>query len=542
MYRNILIFCLIFFAVNRSSSQASKEKPKLVVGIIVDQMRQEYLYRYYDKFGEGGFKRLLNQGFVVKNAHYNYVPTTTAPGHASIYTGSTPRYHGIISNSWYSRNDKKVVGNVDDGSVKTIGSTSANGEKSPHKLKGTTITDELQISTNGKSKVISISLKDRGSILPGGHMADGAFWFDGQTGSFITSSYYTPKLPEWVVDFNASKKVDSLLKLGWHSLLPIAAYNESNGDDHPYEEGFPGIKRPIFPYDLKKLPRKEKYGLLSRTPHGNTITRQLAEQALKKEALGQTSTTDFLAISFSSSDVVGHRFGPQSIEVQDIYLRLDRDIAHLLSTLDHLVGKDRYTLFLTADHGGSDTPKFLAENKVPIGINSKVYDELTTKLNKNYGLTDVVLSFKNQQIYLDKKVLRRKNLDIKKIEQEIVADLYEMDGVAQVYYGDDLKHLNYTEKIGAMVQLGYNNKLSGDIVVVYEPIFWSSPMDYGTTHGSPYNYDTHVPILWYGGNIPKGETVNRYNITDIAPSIAVMLNIKFPNTCIGRPISELFTQ
>ncbi|MCL4167461.1 UNVERIFIED_CONTAM: hypothetical protein GTU68_000840, partial [Idotea baltica] len=280
-------------------------------------MRQEYLYRYYDKFGEGGFKRLMNDGFITKNTHYNYVPTKTAPGHASVYTGSTPRYHGIISNSWYDRKERKVLDNVSDPSMKTVGSSSSRGQKSPFKLKGTTITDELQIFSNGRSKVISMSLKDRGAILPGGHLANGAYWYDGETGKFVTSTFYMEELPDWVEQFNKTKKVDSLMNLGWNTLLPIAEYVESDSDDQPYERGFLIKDKPVFPYDLKKLSKKDKYDLLMRTPHGNTVLRQLAETAISSESLGKSEITDFLAISFSSTDAVGHAFGPQSVEIED---------------------------------------------------------------------------------------------------------------------------------------------------------------------------------------------------------------------------------
>lgn len=544
MTKYIFVFCFIFFSSFKLSTQVSHEKPKLIVGIIVDQMRQEYLYRYYDKFGEGGFKRLMNQGFVTKNTHYNYVPTKTAPGHASVYTGSTPRYHGIISNSWYHRNEKEVLDNVTDPSVKTVGSTSSRGEKSPFKLKGTTITDELQIFSNGRSKVISMSLKDRGAILPGGHLANGAYWYDGETGDFVTSTYYMEELPDWVERFNKTKKVDSLMNLGWNTLLPIAEYVESDSDDQPYEKGFPIKDKPVFPYDLKKLPKKDKYDLLMRTPHGNTILRQLAEDALSSEALGQRGTTDFLAISFSSTDVVGHAFGPQSIEVEDTYLRLDHEIAHLLATLDKTVGKDQYTLFLTADHAGADTPQFLNQSKVPMGMysNSKIVEKLNAKLVETFQAQNLIVNYSNQQVYLDRELIKSKKLDMKEITDVLVSELYDVKGVAQVYTGADLRRFNFSEKLGALVQLGYNNQRSGDVAVVYEPIYWAAPMSQGTTHGSAYNYDTNVPLLWFGANIPKGETVQRYSITDIAPTISVMLNIKFPSESIGNPISELFKE
>lgn len=541
MSKYIAVLCFMLFANNRLYSQQSLEKPKLVVGIIVDQMRQEYLYRYYDKFEDDGFKKLMDQGFVANNTHYNYIPTKTAPGHASVYTGSTPRYHGIIANSWYDRKEKKELNNVDDYSVQTVGSSSLEGERSPSKLLATTITDELQLSNNGKSKVISISLKDRGAILPGGHMADGAYWFDGNTGKFISSTYYMKDLPEWVEHFNGSRKADSLLRLGWDTLLPIEKYAESNGDDHPYEEGFPGKKKATFPYKFNKLSNNDKFDQFMKTPYGNTITRLLAEEAIRNEELGQSSTTDFLAISFSSTDKVGHAFGPQSVEVEDTYLRLDRDIAHLLHTLDKLVGKDQYTLFLTADHAGADTSPYLKEISIPTGYynDSQMLEELNGSLMRITGVGNLIENLSNNQIFLDRRLIEDNNLDYDQVAGKVEKQLLKMQGVSDVILGSELRSAGSSEKIRTMAQLGYNVKRSGDIVIILEPA-WSKTRNYGTEHGSPYNYDTHVPLIWFGDNIPKGETLTRYNITDIAPTISAMLHIKFPSACIGNPISELF--
>lgn len=536
----LILISFLFSGAFSGSSQEVEKRPKLVVGIVVDQMRPEYLYRFYDKFQEGGFKRLMQDGFMAKNTHYNYVPTKTAPGHASIYTGSTPRYHGIISNSWFDRKEKRVVENVEDSSVKIVGNVSNSKGRSPHKLIGTTVTDELQISTNGKAKVISVSLKDRGAILPGGHLSDGSFWFDSSSGNFVTSTYYMEELPKWVKEFNRSRKADSLLNLGWNTLFPIENYIESNGDDHEYELRFPNKKNPVFPYDFSRVEKDKKYDLLTLTPHGNTILRQLAVAALKNEAMGQSNETDFLAISFSSTDAVGHKFGPQSIEVEDIYLRLDREIAIVLKALDEFIGVDNYTLFLTADHGAVDTPGYLAETRVPVTLNNDIPQRLTNELQELYGTSDFIMSFKDQQIFLDEDLIVQRGLNISKVVKVIENYLYELDGTTQVYLKDNLRRLSYSDKIGSMVQLGYHNVRSGDIAVVYNPMSWSGGMDFGTTHGTPYNYDTHVPLIWFGMNIRKGQSVKRYHITDIAPTLSELLHVKLPSNCIGNPIQELF--
>ena len=362
-----ILCCLL--SVN-SFSQQPQAKTKLVVGVIVDQMRAEYLYRFQDKFSDDGFKRLMNDGFVCRNTHYNYIPTKTAPGHASVYTGTTPKYHGIIANEWYDRTLKKEINNVDDYSTQTIGGEGSSGQRSPHKMLSTTITDELQLSNDGKSKVISISLKDRGAILPGGHMSDGSYWYDAGTGNFITSTYYKEELPVWVEKFNKKGHVKLLLKNGWHTLAPIGSYTESTIDEQAYEKVFHHKNNASFPYEFGELSNKEQYDIFQETPFGNTLVAMMAGEALVSEKLGQGTETDFLAISFSSTDKIGHAFGPNSIEIEDTYLRLDQDIASLLRKLDAQVGKGNYTLFLTADHAATDVPQYLINNKVPAGCHT----------------------------------------------------------------------------------------------------------------------------------------------------------------------------
>lgn len=520
---------------------AQTENTKLVVGIVVDQMRTEYLYRFQDKFSNGGFKRLMNEGFVCRNTHYNYIPTKTAPGHASIYTGTTPKYHGIIANKWYDRLQKKEVNNVDDYSEKTLGGSENSGQRSPYKMLSTTITDELQLSNNGKSKVISISLKDRGAILPGGHMSDGSYWYDEATGNFVTSTYYKNELPEWVEKFNKAKHVKSLLKKGWHTLIPIEKYNESTIDKQTFEKVFHHKKDATFPYDFKKLSDKEQFELFQETPFGNTIVAKLAMEALKNEKLGQGSQTDFLAISFSSTDKVGHAFGPHSIEVEDTYLRLDQDIASMLKQLDEKLGRDNYTLFLTADHGATDVPQYLINNKIPAGYydDTMIINKVNTRLAGIFKVKNLVEIMSNGQLFLDLKAISANQLDFNDVLEESKKELLTIEGVFQVLLRPDLEKMEYTKDEKGMVQRGFHTKRSGDIVVLFNPS-WTKKRKYGTEHSTGYSYDTHVPLLWYGKNITKGSSTKHYSITDVAPTVSMLLGIKFPNACTGKPINELF--
>lgn len=538
------VMVLVFLCANLSGfTQEPASRTKLVVGIIVDQMRPEYLYRFQSKFSEDGFKRIMKEGFVCKNTHYNYIPTKTAPGHASVYTGTTPKYHGIIANSWFDREQRKEVNNVDDLSTQTLGGSVLSGQRSPHKLLTTTITDELQLSNNGRSKVISISLKDRGAILPGGHMSDGAYWYDSDTGNFVTSTYYKEELPEWVEHFNKRKHVKSLLKNGWHTLLSIESYTESTADAQGFEKVFQHKKDATFPYEFKTLSDATQYDLFQETPFGNTIVTMLALEAIENEKLGQGSETDFLAISFSSTDKIGHAFGPHSIEIEDTYLRLDRDIATLLKQLDVQLGKGNYTLFLTADHGATDVPQYLINNKIPAGYYNpdKILDRVNTQLTLKMGTKNLALNMSNGQLFFDRELIKSKHLDFDIILKESKKIIEKVAGVAQVLLRPDLEKMEYTLTEKAMVQKGFHIQRSGDIVVLFNPA-WIKVRESGTEHGSGYSYDTHVPLLWFGNNIPQGSTTKKYDITDIAPTVSLLLNIKFPNACIGEPIHELFVE
>ncbi len=540
------LFLASFILITESFAQ---DRPKLVVGIVVDQMRQEYLYRFEKKFGENGFKRLMNGGFTLTNAHYNYVPTFTGPGHASIFTGSTPAIHGIIGNEWWDKNLKKTVNCVEDEKQKPVGNSDGNGDVSPWRLLSTTITDELKLFTQKKSKVIGVSIKDRGAVLPAGHLADAAYWFDVTDGRFISSTYYLKTLPPWVEKFNSLKLADSYINKEWNTLLPIAQYTESGPDDSPYEKILVGKDKATFPYDLGKLQKANGgFELLTHTAYGNDLLTDFALATLKGEGFGKNEVTDFFTISFSSTDLVGHSMGPNSVEIEDTYIRLDRNIESILSKLDEDIGKDNYLVFLTADHAVVEVPQSLKDSKIPGGYlvsGNKMRDELNTFLQKNFPGKSLIENVSNQQVFFNSDLFagdpKSAGIDLL-IATELAANfLQSREGVAQVLTKSGLKQASYSEGgIKGMMVRGYNYKRSGDVVYELEPAWlddWS--VQRGSSHGSPYTYDTHVPVLFYGKGIRKGTSSVHHNITDLAATLSVLMKIKFPSGCTGNPITEI---
>ncbi len=527
----------------KPSAVAELKQPKLVVGIVIDQMRHDYIYRYWNKYGNGGFKKIINEGYFFKNAQFNYVPTYTGPGHASIYTGSTPSTHGIVANDWYDKETNKTVYCTDDNSVKTVGSDSKAGLMSPKKLLVTTIGDELKLNTNQQAKVFAISLKDRSSILPAGHSANAAFWFDGTVGKFISSTHYVNQLPTWLNEFNNLKLPTKYLSQGWATLNPLNTYIESIADNNNYEQAPNKKDTAIFPYDYKKQLDKNNFEIIKATPYGNTITKDLAIACLKAEQLGQHKVTDMLCISFSSTDYVGHSYGPRSVEIEDVYLRLDKDLEELLTYLNTTVGKDNYVLFLTADHGACDVPAHLKDLKIPGGY---VNEDDLCKTIKTYCQTtygdSLVLALNNQQLFLNESIMAALKLNKFAVEHNLANYLLSIKGIAEAYPSEVLKYESFNDNsFKYLIQKGYNHVRSGNVAFSYNPA-WMEYQNKGTTHGASYSYDTHVPVLFYGKSIPKGSSVKKINVVDIAPTISLLLNMSFPNGTSGKPLEEIFAK
>ncbi|HEY5692251.1 MAG TPA: alkaline phosphatase PafA [Cyclobacteriaceae bacterium] len=546
----ILLFCN--FLVKAQTDSSFPGRPKLVVGIVVDQMRQEYLYRYEPKFGVGGFKRLMNEGFMLSNAHYNYVPTYTGPGHATIYTGATPAIHGIIANDWYDRKLKQKVNCVGDPNQKIVGSHIGNGDVSPWRLLSTTVTDELELATQRRSKVIGISIKDRGAVLPAGHTPDGAYWYDELTGKFISSTYYKGALPLWLEQFNAKKLADKYLNETWTTIYPIEKYKESGPDDTPYESVLTddwivkGKDRPVFPYNLKAL-RKEnrEFALLPFTPFGNDLMRDLAFAALDGEEMGKDEWTDFLSISFSSTDKLGHSVGTNAVELEDMFIRLDKNIEEILNKLDKDIGKDQYLVFLTSDHGVSEVRQYLKD----LNIISPTYgpinftEQLNNYLEKYFPGKKIIENVSNEQVFLNHDAFAEdpKSSGVEYlIASELVHNyLISLDGVSEVYIKSSIQNGNFEEEgMRGKVKRGYSPKRSGDIAFIPEP-GWTDDKERSTGHSTGYTYDTHVPLIFYGFGVKNGTSASYHAITDIAPTISSILRIKFPSGSVGQPIIEL---
>ena len=531
----ILFFIILIISTAYSQNAV---RPKLVVGIVIDQMRFDYLRKYEQYFSEGGFNRLMREGSNFTFAHYNYIPTYTGPGHASIYTGTIPFYNGIISNDWYSRKTKSFVNCVGDDGARTIGETTSEGQASPKRLMTTTISDQMKIATNGKSRVFSISLKDRAAILPGGHAPDQVYWYSSETGKFITSSYYTSSLPPWVIEFNNMDVAGNLFKERWNLLLPAEDYSLSYPDDAPWEDDIFKEGKTSFPHSFSKVQNK-KYDLIRSTPFGNELLLKFAEALIENEKPGSGNYTDFLAISFSSTDFIGHAYGPNSVEIQDAFIRMDRDLEELLNTFDKIVGRGNYVLFLTADHAVSEVPGFLWKLHIPAGSFSSQLckDSLKAFSERKFGTDAIIENFSNDQIYLDKRILNEKHLSTSEVEDafgEYLQD--EFREIEKVFLRHNLRNISPSRVPYNYMLNGFYPERSGNIAFELKPNFLPGHEHYGTTHGAAFPYDTHVALIFYGWNVPAEQINIPVYIVDIAPTICNMLGITEPTGCIGIPL------
>jgi len=514
------------------SAQSRQERPALVIGIVVDQMRQDLLFRYSAGFGEGGFKRMLREGYSFSGCHYSYIPTYTGPGHASIYTGTTPALHGIVGNNWMEQDGKIRYCTQDEG-VKGLGGIGKHATMSPSNMQAGSVADQVRLHSNFRGKAFGIALKDRGAILPAGHAANAAFWFDYAKGNFISSDWYRDlngKLPVWLEKFNASGFVKSYLDSVWKPLLPLPFYNNQT-DLQPWEKPLIAGRDPVFPYRMKDAGGFDK---LASSPFGNRITNQLAMKLIEEEKLGVDAFMDFLAISYSSTDIVGHAYGPSAMETEDCYLRLDRDLEALFQFLDSKVGKGKYLCFLTADHGVMDVPAYLKSHQIPAYTFSEeqTLDSLRAISRKTSG-KDWLAGLENLQLSWKKEFFELKEEDRKPIESDIIRWLEKQDGILrafQLYGTRPWPEPPFLDKIKASWYPGR----SGHIQILLKSAWLNQPSEQGTTHGSPYAYDSHVPCLWMGWKVAAGEDARPMAIEDIAPSLSALLHIGLPSASTGR--------
>lgn len=507
--------------------------PKLVVGIVVDQMRPDYIYRYWDNFGEGGFKRLIGEGAFLRNTHYTYIPTVTGPGHASIYTGSTPSSHGIVGNERYDRVTRKTIYCVKDTSVQGLGSATA--QSSPSQLLATTLADEIERRTDGKGKTIGVALKDRSSVLPIGRTGDAAYWYS-SNGLFVTSTWYMKEVPAWLTEFNTKALPRQYLDRTWEPLLPLTKYHQAMPDKNAYEQELTAGAGSAFPYDLAALSKTAGLGLINATPWGNTLTTDMALAALRGEQMGKDSTTDLLAISYSSTDVLGHKMGPRSLEVEDMYIRLDQELARLLSELDKQVGTGKYTLFLTADHGAIDVPAYLKDLKGSAGyvdirlMRSRLDSAIAVQQTGAVTMIDTILE---GQVYLRNPRAQNGLM----VSQE----LRKMNSIHAAVTSYELEWGTKPDQIDLLAN-GFMAQRCGDILYTLKPGYFEAEGAYlgkGTTHGSGWNYDTNVPVLFFGQGIKHGEVVRRTAVADIVPTLTMLIGCSLPDAAVGEPVTEV---
>jgi predicted AlkP superfamily pyrophosphatase or phosphodiesterase len=500
-------------------------KPKLVVGIVIDQFRYDYLTRFRTDY-HGGFDRFLTHGADFTNAFYGQVPTITAVGHSIFMSGAMPAVSGIVGNSWYDRDEKQIVTSVCDWTVRTLGGEQAPKKKactdadpaSPKRLLVTTLGDEL-LAAHRNSKVIGVSLKARAAILPSGHAANGAYWFDDQTGNFISSTYYMEQLPEWVSAFNRKKLAAGYVDRKWEG-FPNWNFHSASGSGEPYA----------------KLPA---------SPWGNELVEAFAEQAIEGEKLGQRDATDLLTISFSSNDYVGHAVGPYAPEVRDMSVRTDQLIGKLFRLIEARVGLANTIVVLSADHGVAPTPAQDKEAKEPGGyIAGNVSSVASSALDKAFGRNDWFIPEAGEtSLYFNHELLTKAGNKGGKTEQEIydVAEQALLNEpslhVARVYSRRQLENGVAGDFIAAAELNGYFPRRSGDLFLVFEPGYL--PGSHGTTHFSPYAYDRHVPVLFMGAGIKSGRYDAAIQPNDIAPTLATMLDIQTPSGSAGRVLTEM---
>lgn len=542
------ILCFLILS-NLSNAQAPKSiqssssnKPKLIVGIVIDQMRWDYINQFKAHFtSQYGFLRFVNDGASCNYNFIPYVPTVTACGHAAVYTGSTPALHGIAGNQWYDNYQQKTVYCVEDPTVVSVGvEGSAAGRMSPVNVWTTTIGDEIKLANNFKSKVFGISIKDRGAIIPAGHSADGAFWYDSKSGNFISSTYYGKNLPKWVTEFNGLHRVDSFYTKGWNLSLAKSVYEANcDGDINAYESTPLGAEQKGFPYTLSQFIGKD-YGKIASTPYGNSIVAEMAEKALVNEQLGKDDITDLLAISFSSPDYIGHSFGPNSWETLDGYIKLDAIIAQLFASLDQQVGKNNYTVFLTADHAVATIPEFSKKHQIPGGLISEasIKKELGQLFLKQ-GLSDQLISAINEyNIHFNHPLMDSLGISQNKMVQMVRQYVEQKPGILQVVEARNAATAALPEQLRERIVNGYNPQRSGDLFIVTKSGYMDGYAT-GTNHGVFYNYDAHIPLLWYGNGIKKGQVNSVNYMTDIAPTVTTLLGIQMPSGAIGKPILEV---
>lgn len=535
---------LALFTIFLAGSVRATE-PSLVVVISIDQFRYDYLTRFRDHFGPGGFNLLLDDGASFTNATFKHASNRTGPGHAALLTGSYANDNGIIANSWYDVVNRKSVYCVQDDSAAVVGAV-GNG-RSPKNLIGTTFGDALRMHTSFRSKVISVSNKDRGALLMGGKLANGSFWMEESV--FVSSSYYMSDLPGWVKDFNSSGMVNSYFGRMWEKSLPEEAYASLDADDVPYESGRNGLgvafPHPVTGDDASRITRSYYYALLT-SPFGNEILAEFAKVAIKGEDLGKRGVPDLLCISFSANDYVGHAFGPHSHEVLDITVQTDRVLADMFGFLDKYIGLRNCIIVLTSDHGVAPIPEYLRKNhhhseNGRIG-DARIGDYAASALDKAFGSLKKAAKWHDRivdnNIYLNPDALGEKKITVDAAAQVMAADLATRPEIAAVFTRREMAELAPSSSIEMRMKHSFHHTRSGDVVLALKPYYIYDSWDAGTNHGQPYDYDAHVPVILVGERVRRGTYNGEASPVDIGPTLSALLGIDFPAGRSGKVLVE----
>jgi len=537
-----LLFGFIFplWVLAQGHTTLSSNTPRLVLGIVIEDFNPDYIERFWGRFGDGGFQRLYRAGFICANHHYNNLIQRPSVNMATLSTGTTPSHHGIINDSWIDRLKNQEVNAVKDDYYTTVGSDSDEGARSAKWLMTPTLGDRLKLVTRGKAKVFSIALNDVSAILAAGHAANGAYWLDNSSGKMISSSYYVETFPKWAFDYNGYKVADNYLGLKWETLMDKNSYSESYSGENTAENGFLG-KYKTFPYDLGKL-RSESggsYKFLKTTPWGNTVVKDFALQMIPKEQLGYNLTPDLLTLVFSSMDYERYSFGAFSVEMEDTYIRLDKDIAELLKYVESGYGTENVLVYLTGLTSTSYPADYLKEKyRLTAGIFNpeSAIALLKSYLNIKYGEANWIELFASQMIYLDHELIEKKKINLHEIQLAAASFLNQFGGIAHARAASELEANNFPGGELESFQNNFHIKRSGDVLIKYEdgwqPKDKFNPLD--------YTESSQVPLIWYGAGIKKGTTMQRTDATDIVPTIAAFLGIAPPSAVTGKVIEEVF--
>ena len=556
----ILLLCVLFLISSQNTFGQDSSNPKLILQITIDQLRADLPRTVFDRLPEGGFKYLYNKGVVYENAHHGHANTETVVGHTTLATGANPSEHGMIGNLWYDKELKRTVYNVEDYRYPLIGSgagvdknteidpsqaAASTDGRSPSSIISTTFSDELAMNTNGKAKIFGVSVKDRGAITMAGH-AGKAFWFSKAKGQFVTSSYYYDNYPNWVNKWNSKEKYKEYANTSWELTNDISTYIHGEEDDMPYETKFPGYGI-VFPHNYGDLDNKYFTTFLTLSPAGDELTLDFTKELIGSEQLGIDIITDYLSVSFSCTDYVGHVFGPSSLEAEDNLLKLDRTLADLIKFVDEKIGLDNVLIVLSADHGAPDVPERLKMIGVDAGyfdLNSVDTLSIQSMINKKFNVNEKVVSgYFHPYVYLDNDVIEKYSLDVDEVSRTLAKELQKQEGIAFAIPSIDLLEGNIAEtKLSRSVLSNYNPKRSGEIYIVTEPYWFVNDMDGLTVashHGSPWQYDTYVPIIFAGNGLKHQTIFRNVETKDVALTLSNYLNIKTPSGSSGQPLFEV---